>query len=119
MDDDGYIFLADRRADMILVGGANVFPAEIEAALDGFAGVRSSAVIGLPDDELGSSVHAIVDCAGERVDEMELRAHLKTRLSSLKWPRSYEFVSEPLRDDAGKVRRSQLRQQRLPPKSRL
>ena len=101
------------------MGGANVYPAEVEAALDSFAGVRSSAVIGLPDDELGATVHAIVDVAGAAVDEAALRAHLKERLSSLKWPRTFEFVSEPLRGDDGKVRRSQLRAQRLPPKSRL
>ena len=61
LDEDGYLYLVDRKADMILVGGANVYPAEVEAALDAHAAVRSSAVIGLPDEDLGSRIHAIVD----------------------------------------------------------
>jgi bile acid-coenzyme A ligase len=97
---------------MILVGGSNVYPAEIEAAIDAHPRVRSSAVIGLPDDDLGSRVHAIVD-APEVVTENELRAHLAELLVAYKIPRSFEFVSEPLRDDAGKLRRSALREQRL------
>jgi len=111
-DEDGYLYLADRKSDMILVGGSNVYPAEIEAAIDSHPRVRSSAVIGLPDDDLGSRVHAIVD-APEVVTEVELRAHLTELLVAYKVPRSFEFVSEPLRDDAGKVRRSALREQRL------
>ena len=114
MDADGYLYLADRRSDMILVGGANVYPAEIEAAIDEHAAVRSSAVIGLPDDDLGSRVHAIVQTVTPLADD-ELRAHLADRLVSYKVPRSFEFVDEPLRDDAGKVRRSALRAERLPP----
>jgi bile acid-coenzyme A ligase len=60
-DADGYLYLADRKADMILVGGSNVYPAEVEAAIDAHPAVRSSAVVGLPDEDLGSRVHAIVD----------------------------------------------------------
>ena len=117
MDADGYLYLADRRTDMILVGGANVYPAEVEAAINEHSLVGSCAVIGLPDDERGSSIHAIVEVSGseEMLDENELRAFLGTRLVSYKVPRTFEFVSEPLRDDAGKVRRSALRAERLPP----
>jgi bile acid-coenzyme A ligase len=111
-DADGYLYLADRKADMILVGGSNVYPAEVEAAIDAHPAVRSSAVIGLPDDDLGSRVHAIVD-APAGVTESALRAHLGELLVAYKIPRSFEFVSEPLRDDAGKVRRSALREARL------
>jgi bile acid-coenzyme A ligase len=112
VDGDGWLHLVERKSDMILVGGANVYPAEIEAALDAHPAVRSSAVIGLPDDDLGSRVHAIVD-ATEPVGEAELRAHLAERLAPYKVPRSFEFVCEPLRDDAGKLRRSALRDERL------
>src|SRR5262245_59353823 len=63
-DTDGYVYLSDRDTDMILVGGANVYPAEIESALDEHPAVTSSCVIGLPDDEYGSVVHAIVQAAG-------------------------------------------------------
>jgi bile acid-coenzyme A ligase len=76
--------------------------------------VRSSAVIGLPDDDLGQRIHAIVDTAGEAVSEAAMRAHLAEHLVRYKIPRSFEWVDEPLRDDAGKVRRSALREARLP-----
>jgi bile acid-coenzyme A ligase len=111
-DADGYLYLADRRTDMILVGGSNVYPAEIEAALEEHPAVQSCAVIGLPDEDLGARIHAIVNAKGE-VGEDELRAHLKDRLVTYKQPRSYEFVDEPVRDDAGKVRRTALRDARL------
>jgi acyl-CoA synthetase (AMP-forming)/AMP-acid ligase II len=111
-DEEGYLYLADRRTDMILVGGSNVYPAEIEAALEEHDAVQSCAVIGLPDDDLGNKVHAIVQTKGV-VDEASLRAHLADKLVTYKQPRSYEFVDEPLRDDAGKVRRSALREARL------
>ncbi|MDB5435541.1 MAG: baiB [Phenylobacterium sp.] len=111
-DEDGYLYLADRRTDMILVGGSNVYPAEIEAALEEHPAVQSVAVIGLPDDDLGNRVHAIIQAKGAVTPEA-LKAHLAERLVSYKQPRSYEFVDEPLRDDAGKVRRSALRDARL------
>jgi bile acid-coenzyme A ligase len=74
--------------------------------------VRSSAVIGLPDEDLGQRVHAIVQLDGD-VSDGELAAHLAERLARYKLPRSYERVTEPVRDDAGKVRRSALRAERL------
>ncbi|MDX5330117.1 MAG: AMP-binding protein [Caulobacteraceae bacterium] len=111
-DEDGYLYLADRRTDMILVGGSNVYPAEIEAALEEFESVQSCAVIGIPDDDLGNKIHAIVQVSRPTAED-ELRAHLSTRLVTYKQPRTYEFVDEPLRDDAGKVRRSALREARI------
>jgi bile acid-coenzyme A ligase len=107
-DADGYLYLADRLTDMILRGGANVYPAEVEAALDSHPKIRSSAVVGLPDEALGNRVHAIVD-APEGVSENELLAHLAERLVQYKIPQSFEFVDTPLRDDAGKLRRAALR----------
>lgn len=111
-DADGYLYLADRRTDMILVGGSNVYPAEIESALQEHSAVESCAVIGLPDDDMGNRIHAIINAKGV-VGEDELRAHLKDRLVSYKQPRSYEFVDEAVRDDAGKVRRTALRDARI------
>ena len=111
-DEEGYLYLADRRTDMILVGGANVYPAEIEAALEEHPLVASCAVIGLPDDDLGNSVHAIVQ-ARSGLTEDALHRHLAEKLVIYKRPRSYEFVVEPLRDDAGKVRRTALRDERI------
>ena len=116
VDEDGYLYLADRRHDLILSGGANVYPAEVEAALVEHPEVDSAVAIGLPDDDLGETVHAIVRPAGAGrppLDETDLRAFMEARLARYKTPRSYEFVDFPLRDDAGKVRRSQLRAERI------
>jgi bile acid-coenzyme A ligase len=110
VDEDGYLYLGDRVSDMILTGGANVYPAEVEAALQEHPGVQSCAVIGLPDEDKGNRIHAIVEGEG---DADELLAFLRERLATYKLPRTIEFVDEPLRDDAGKVRRSALREDRL------
>ena len=120
MDADGFLYLADRKTDMILSGGANIYPAEIEAALNEHPAVLSAAVIGLPDDDLGNRVHAIVQTDPDAIDDGttdadDLRNHLGDRLVRYKVPRSFEFVTEPLRDEAGKVRRSQLRADRVTP----
>jgi bile acid-coenzyme A ligase len=112
LDDDGYVYITDRESDMILVGGANVYPAEIEAALDAHPAVRSSCVIGLPDEDLGALPHAIVELA-EPVADQELLAHLADSLAPYQLPRSIEHAREPLRDEAGKVRRSALRAERI------
>ena len=112
LDEDGYLYLADRKTDMIVTGGANVYPAEVEAALDSHPAVLSSAVIGLPDDDLGQRIHAIVQ-PRVQLTEPELREYLNDHLVRYKIPRSIEFVDTPLRDDAGKVRRSALREARL------
>jgi bile acid-coenzyme A ligase len=112
LDADGYLYLVDRRTDLIVSGGANVYPAEVEAALDAHPRVRSCAVIGMPDADLGQRVHAIVEAAPD-LDEATLRAHLAEQLVRYKIPRSFEFVDHALRDDAGKLRRSALREERL------
>jgi bile acid-coenzyme A ligase len=98
---------------MVLVGGANVYPAEVEAAIDAFPGVRSSAVIGLPDENTGNRLHAIIDRPEGAADETLLMAHLAAHLVRYKIPRTIEYVAEPLRDEAGKVRRKALREARV------
>jgi bile acid-coenzyme A ligase len=110
--DDGYLYIADRETDMILVGGANVYPAEVEAALEAHTAVVSSCVIGLPHEDLGNVPHAIVQLDGNVTDD-DLMAHLRERLARYKLPRSIERSTTPLRDDAGKVRRSALRAERV------
>ena len=100
---------------MILAGGANTYPAEVEAALDEHPAIASCAVIGIPDEDLGNRVHAVIELdpkAGDVTDD-ELRTFLKERLVSYKIPRSFERVEGQVRDDAGKVRRSGLRAERL------
>lgn len=114
VDEDGYLFLADRRSDLILRGGANVYPAEVEAVLDEHPSIASSAVVGLPEADLGERVHAIIQLRdGHSLDLGAIAAHVGERLSRYKCPATYEISSQPLRDDAGKVRRSKLKAERL------
>lgn len=116
LDGEGYLYIVDRRTDMIVSGGANVFPAEVESALDQHPDVQSSIVVGLPDSDLGQRVHAIVQRtadARERTDADTLRTFLADRLARYKIPRTFEFTLENLRDDAGKARRSKLRDERI------
>ncbi|MDY6946044.1 MAG: AMP-binding protein [Pseudomonadota bacterium] len=114
LDADGYLYLSDRRNDLIISGGANIYPAEVEAAIDAHPSVRSSAVIGLPDEDWGARVHAIVQpLEGAALDEKILLDFVAERLARFKLPRSVEFTREPLRDEAGKVRRAALRDARL------
>ncbi len=112
-DAEGYLYLADRRTDMILVGRSNVYPAEIEAALEEHPAVESVAVIGLPDDDLGARIHAIVKAPGpgERRGPEGPPGRPAGELQAGRAPN--EFVDEPVRDDAGKVRRTALRDARL------
>lgn len=112
VDEDGYLYIEDREADMILVGGSNVYPAEIEAVLLDHPAVADCCVVGLPHDDLGQVPHAIVYATG-KVDEAALAEHAAQRLAPYKRLRSYEFVESELRDAAGKVRRRQLRSERL------
>ena len=112
MDADGYLYLADRRSDMILSGGANIYPAEIEAAIDEHPSVVSCAAIGLPDEDLGSRIHAVIQIS-EPIDVDELRMFLGERLVRYKIPRTFEFVTDVVRGHDGKVRRSELRDTRL------
>lgn len=115
LDADGYLYLGDRLADMILRGGANVYPAEVEAAISAHPKVRSCVVVGLPDPELGQRVHAILEL--EAVGDTQafvdgMGDFLSERLSRYKHPESFELVNEALRDDSGKVRRTLLRDER-------
>lgn len=112
IDEDGYLFLSDRRSDMIIRGGANIYAAEVEAALSEHPDVADAVVIGLPCDDLGQRVHAIIQTAGELpIDDVD--AFVQTRLAKYKCPESYEIVTGALRSDAGKVRRTALRDERL------
>ncbi len=113
LDEDGYLYLGDRASDMILSGGANIYPAEVEAAIQEHPSVHSCCVIGLPDEDRGNVIHAIIEAEPGAIDEDELRTFLAERLVVYKLPRSIEIVDHPLRDDAGKVRRTALRAERI------
>ena len=114
VDDEGFVYIADRRRDMIVTGGANVYPAEVEAVITEHPGVLDVVVIGLPDAEWGHRVHAVVqgvDGAAAPTED-ELRAHCKARLASYKVPKTYEVVERIPRSAAGKVNRSSLIEER-------
>jgi bile acid-coenzyme A ligase len=114
VDEEGYVYLSDRRNDLIISGGANIYPAEVESAIDAHPAVRSCAVIGLPDEEWGARVHAIVQpVEGAALNEAALLEFVAERLTRFKMPKSIEFTREALRDEAGKVRRAALRASRL------
>jgi bile acid-coenzyme A ligase len=108
VDAEGYLYIADRRVDMIVSGGANVYPAEVEAALSEHPGVADVVVIGLPDPEWGKRVHAVIQPrdANEPPSASELKAFCRERLAAYKAPRTYEFVLDFPRNDAGKIQRS-------------
>ncbi len=110
VDADGYLSIADRRVDMIVTGAANVYPAEVEAALTEHPAVADVAVIGLPDAEWGKRVHAVIQPrAGIAPPAASaLDRHCRERLASYKAPKTYEFVADLPRNDAGKIRRSAL-----------
>jgi bile acid-coenzyme A ligase len=113
VDEDGWVYLADRRVDMIVSGGANIFPAEVEAALSEHEGVDDVVVIGLADEEWGHRVHAIVQPArGASLTEAEMIAFAKERLASYKAPKSVEFIETMPRTDSMKINRSRLVEER-------
>jgi long-chain acyl-CoA synthetase len=110
LDADGYLFLTDRKQDMIISGGANIYPAEVEAVLYGHPAVGDVAVIGIPDPEWGEQVRAIVELnSGTLATEQELIDFCRANLSHDKCPKTIEFVDELPRDPNGKVRKAELR----------
>lgn len=112
LDAEGYLYLSDRRTDLIVRGGANIYPAEVEAALIEHPAISDAVVLGLPCEEYGARVHAIVQASEGLVLE-DVHAFVSTRLAGYKCPESYELVDSALRDEAGKARRATLRDERL------
>jgi bile acid-coenzyme A ligase len=109
LDDEGFLFVADRRQDVIISGGINIYPAEVEGVMLEQAGVEDVVVVGRADEEWGRRVHAIVQTSagdGPTIDEM--RTYCRAHLSSEKVPKTFEIVERLPRDEAGKVRRSAL-----------
>jgi bile acid-coenzyme A ligase len=107
-DADGFLYISDRRVDMFTVGGRNVYPAEIEAALSEHPDVLSCLIVGVPHKDLGQVPYALVQAASA-LDEQTVQAFLRERIAGYKVPETVEFVDTPLRDDAGKARRSAVR----------
>jgi fatty-acyl-CoA synthase/long-chain acyl-CoA synthetase len=109
-DADGYYYICDRKIDMIISAGVNIYPAEIEACLHAHPAVRDVAVIGVPDDHWGESVKAlVVRQPGTAVSEQELVDWCRGRIADYKRPRSVDFVDDLPRDQAGKLLKRQIR----------
>ncbi len=114
LDEDGYLFLCDRSADVIITGGVNVYPAEIDAVLLGHPAVGDAATIGIPNEEWGESVLSVIELAAgcEASGELaaELIAHCRAELAHFKCPKDIEFADELPRHETGKILRRQLRE---------
>ncbi len=113
LDDDGYLFLCDRKIDMIISGGVNIYPAEIEAALLNHPAVLDAAVFGIPNYEFGEEVKAVVQLAPGQTPSAQLAAELtayaREHLGGYKVPRSIDFTDEFPRTETGKLLKRQLR----------
>jgi long-chain acyl-CoA synthetase len=113
LDDGGFLFLCDRKSDMIISGGANIYPAEVEAEIITHPKVADVAVFGIPDEDWGEQVKAVVQpAAGVAAgDELaaEILASLDGRLARMKWPKSIDFTDELPRDPSGKLLKRRLR----------
>jgi long-chain acyl-CoA synthetase len=110
VDDAGYLYVVDRRKDMVITGGANVYPAEVEEVLTAHPGVGEVAVIGVPDEEYGERVVAVVVPVGD-VTADDLIAYAREHLVAYKCPRRVELAASLPRDPMGKVRKRDLRDQ--------
>ncbi len=108
LDEDGYLFIHDRIKDMIVSGGENVYPAEVENALTAHPAVAEAAVFGVPDDRWGEAVKAAVVLHSE-ASEAELIAHVRERIAGFKTPKSIDFIDALPRNTAGKILRRSLR----------
>lgn len=110
LDSDGYLYLVDRRVDMIISGGANVFPAEVEIALVDHPKIADVVVIGLKDDQWGRRVHAVIEPANhsDPPTSEEIIRYAKSRLAPYKVPKSIEIVDELPRSEATKINRGRM-----------
>ncbi len=111
VDEEGYLFVCDRRSDMVISGGANIYPAEIEAVLLTLPGVADCAVFGIPDAEFGEALAAhIQPQPGARLDAGTVRGFVRARLAAYKVPRVVEFAASLPREDSGKIFKRRLRE---------
>ncbi|WP_454634520.1 acyl-CoA synthetase [Bradyrhizobium cenepequi] len=110
IDEDGYVFICDRKRDMVISGGVNIYPAEIEAVLHAVPGVHDCAVFGIPDAEFGEALMAVVEPqTGATLDVASVRAQLKASLADYKVPKHIEIATSLPREDSGKIFKRRLR----------
>jgi long-chain acyl-CoA synthetase len=110
LDADGYLFLCDRKRDMVISGGVNIYPAEIEGVLVGLDGVRDCAVFGIPDDEFGERLCAYIEPEeSASLSPSAVQAYLRGRLANFKVPKEINFVDALPREASGKIFKRKLR----------
>ena len=113
LNEDGYLFLCDRKSDMIIAGGVNIYPAEIEGVIHEHPEVADVAVFGIPDDDMGEQIKAVVEPIDGVAADDALRAsiieHIQGKLGKYKWPRTIDFVDELPREPTGKLLKRKLR----------
>lgn len=110
LDEDGYLFLCDRKRDMVISGGVNIYPAEIESVLIGMRGVRDCAVVGIPDDEFGERLCACIEPEpGAQLSAAAVQAFLRERLANFKVPKEVQFLAALPREATGKIFKRKLR----------
>jgi long-chain acyl-CoA synthetase len=110
-DEDGFLYLCDRIKDMIISGGVNIYPAEIEAELHKMPGVADCAVFGIPDEEYGEAIVAVIQPQpGAALTEVEVKTYLRAHVSGYKVPKIVEFASDLPREDSGKIFKRKLRE---------
>jgi long-chain acyl-CoA synthetase len=110
LDEDGYLFLCDRKRDMVISGGVNIYPAEIENALIGMDGVRDCAVFGVPDDEFGERLFACIEPeANAALSPAAVQEFLRGRLANFKVPKDIQFMDAMPREATGKIFKRKLR----------
>lgn len=109
-DEEGFLFIADRVKDMVISGGVNIYPAEIEEVLHNYPGIKDCAVFGIPDSEFGESVMAVIEAEGNNsIDITKVESYLREHLASYKIPRRFEIGTDLPREDSGKIFKRRLR----------
>jgi long-chain acyl-CoA synthetase len=110
VDEDGFLFICDRKSDMVISGGVNIYPAEIENAMSGMPGVADCAAFGIPHEDFGEIVVAVVQPADDtQLDQEGVRVWLKSRLATYKIPKIIEFRTDLPRQESGKIHKRKLR----------
>ncbi|MCH9739769.1 MAG: long-chain-fatty-acid--CoA ligase [Epsilonproteobacteria bacterium] len=113
MDEDGFLYIVDRKKDLVISKGINIYPRELEEVIDGFTGVASSAVVGIPDENSGEIPIAYIELEEEveSIDELALKKHLRENLANYKVPRQLHFIDELPKNATGKVLKRELKEQ--------
>ena len=109
VDEEGYFYICDRKKDMIISGGMNIYPAEIESSLESHPGIYEAAVFGIPSDDWGESVHACIVKTDPSLTEADVEAYSREHLASYKIPRSIEFIDEIPKTGSNKILKRELR----------